>query len=120
MKVDRRKFLKALGGVAGAAALGITLIPERKSKLNIDWSSVETKPPGAIADVQVINTEGGVLTREIVEEAAERAVQSFGQPYKYIMPYDVAKAWMEVDDKTLKKILKNNSNIIISDFAWGY
>ncbi len=68
-KINRRDFIKILGAATAAVALGQladgVFAPEPKSSYG-SWDST--------------SVEGGVLTSEMIEAAAIKAMENFGMP----------------------------------------
>lgn len=84
MKINRRDFIKILGSAVAATILSQLPIPKLSEKRDVsgctDWEPTTT-----------VSTSGGVLTPEMIEEAALIASQKHGKP-------DLVYIWFS-DDK---------------------
>lgn len=85
VKLNRRQFIQALGATAAAAVLAkFPEIPE-KSKYSQygEWDSTTF-------------VTGGVLTMDMIEEAAKKARENFGQPEQLLFVNITEEEWAKI------------------------
>lgn len=101
VKLNRRKFLQIMGSVAAAAVLPGHFPKPEPEKISVD----EVEP------VVLINTDGGELTLEKIEEAAIMAAQQHGQPDMLLIPEESFKALLEITEEEYCEILRVNPRV---------